>query len=159
MKNYSKYFLENSLSHIFRISLSEILIAQLVRNLPAMQETLLNSWFGKIPWRRDRLPTTVFLGFPCGSAGKESACSVEDLGLIPGSGRFPGEGIGYPLQYFWASLVAQLVKNPLAMRETWVRSLGWEDPLEKGKATHSSILAWRIPWTVQSLGLQRVGHD
>ena len=47
-----------------------------------------------------------------------------------------------------ASLVTQLVMNPPAMRETWVQSLGWEDPLEKGKATHSSILAWRIPWTV-----------
>ena len=57
------------------------------------------------------------------------------------------ERIGYPLQYAWVSLVAQLVKNPPAMRETWVPSLGWEDPLEKGKATHSSILAWRIPWT------------
>ena len=53
----------------------------------------------------------------------------------------------------WASLVAQLVKNPPAMQETWVRSLGWEDPLEKGKATHSSILAWRIPWTVESMGV------
>ena len=50
--------------------------------------------------------------------------------------------------YIWASFVAQLVKNPPAMRETWVRSLGWEDPLEKGKAAHSSILAWRIPWTM-----------
>ena len=59
----------------------------------------------------------------------------------------------------WASLVAQLVKNLPAMRETWVPSLGWEDPLEKGKATYSSILAWRIPWTVQSLGSQRVRHD
>ena len=66
--------------------------------------------------------------------------------MIPGSGRFPGEGIGYPLQYSWASLVAQLVKNLPAMWETWVRSLGWEDPLEKGKATLFSILAWRIPW-------------
>ena len=61
----------------------------------------------------------------------------------------------------WVSLVARLVKNPLAMQETWVLSLGWEDPLEKGKATHSSILAWRIPWTegpgrLQSMGLQRV---
>ena len=65
--------------------------------------------------------------------------------MIPGLERFAGEGIGYPLRYSWASLVAQLVKNPLAMRETWVRSLGWEDTLEKGKATHSSILAWRIP--------------
>ena len=69
-------------------------------------------------------------------------------GLIPGLGGSAGEGIGCPLQYSWASLVAQLVKNLLAMLETWVRSLGWEDPLEKGKASHSSILAWRIPWTV-----------
>ena len=58
------------------------------------------------------------------------------------------EGIGYPLQYSWAFLVAQLVKNPSAMWETWVLSLGWEDPLEKRKATYSSILAWRILWTV-----------
>ena len=55
--------------------------------------------------------------------------------------------------------MAQLVKNLPAMWETWVRSLAWEDPLEKGKATHSSLLAWRIPWTVQSMGLQKVGHD
>ena len=87
-------------------------------------------------------------GFPGSSVGKESAWNAGDPGLIPGLGRSPGEGIGYPLQYSWASLVAQLVKNSPAMRETWVQSLGWEDPLEKGKATHSSILAWRIPWTV-----------
>ena len=77
------------------------LIAQLVRNLSAMQETQVCSWVGKITWRRDRLLTPVFLGFACGSAGKESPCNAEDLGLIP----------------------------------------EWEDPLEKGKATHSSILA------------------
>ena len=98
-------------------------------------------------------------GFPDSSAGKESASNAGDPGLIPGSGRSTGKGIGYPLQYSWASLVAQLVKNPLAMQETWVQFLGWEDPLEKGKATHSSILAWRIPWTVQSIGSQRVWHD
>ena len=85
------------------------LIAQLVKNLPVMQESL-----------------------------------VQLLGL----GRSPGEGIGYPLQYSWASLVAQLVKNLPATQETWVQSLGWEGLLEKGKATHSSILAWRIQWTV-----------
>ena len=78
--------------------------------------------------------------------------------------KIPCRGIGYPLQYSWASLVAQTVKNPPAMQETWVRSLGWEDLLEEGMATHSSILAWRIPWTeetgrLQSMGLQRVGHD
>ena len=70
-----------------------------------------------------------------------------------------GEGIAYPLQYSWASLVAQLVKNPPAMRETWVRSLGWEGTLEKGTATHYSILARRIPWTVYSMGSQRVEYD
>ena len=85
---------------------------------------------------------------PDGSVGKESTCNAGDPGSIPESGRYTGEGIGYPLQCSWASLVAQLVKNPPAMQETWVRSLGWEDPLEKGKATHSSILAWRIPWTI-----------
>ena len=84
-----------------------MLVAQLVKNPPAMQETRFNSWVRKIPWRTDRLPTPVFLGSPGGSAGKESACSAGDLGSI----------------------------------------LGWEDSMEKGKATHSSILAWRIPWT------------
>ena len=73
--------------------------------------------------------------------------------MISGSGRSPAEGIGYPLQYSWAYLVAQLVKHLPAMREAWVRSLGWEDPLEKGKATHSSILAWRIPWSGEFHGL------
>ena len=87
-------------------------------------------------------------GFPDSSVGKESACNAGDPGSIPGSGRSAGEGLGYPLQYSSAALVAQLVKNPPAMWETWVPSLGWEDPLEKGKATHSSILSWRIPWTV-----------
>ena len=79
--------------------------------------------------------------------------------MIPVLGRSPGEGNGYPLQYSWAFLVAQLVENPPAMWETWVRSLGGEDPLEKGKATLSSILAWRIPWIVQSMASQRVGQD
>ena len=87
-------------------------------------------------------------GFPDGSVGKEFACHAGDPGLIPGLGRSVGEGIGYPRRYSWASLVAQLVKNLPAMQETWVRSLSWEDPVEKGKAPHSSILAWRIPWTV-----------
>ena len=70
-----------------------------------------------------------------------------------GQGHPLEKGVGYPLQYSWASLVAQLVKNLPAMWETWVQSLGWEDPLEKGKATHSSVVAWKIPWTV------RVGHS
>ena len=77
-----------------------------------------DSWVRKILWRRDRLPTPVLLGFPWGSAGKESTCNAGDLGSIPGLGR----------------------------------------SLEKGKATHSSILAWRIPWTVKSVGSQTLGH-
>ena len=76
--------------------------------LPQCRRPRFGSWVGKIFWRRDRLPTAVFLGFPCGSAGKESACNARDLGVIPGLG----------------------------------------DPLEKGKGTHSSTLAWRIPWAV-----------
>ena len=95
-------------SHYLSYTWWASLVAQLVKNPPAMQETRFDSWVMKIRWRRDRLPTLVFLGFPCGSAGK----------------------------------------TPPAMRETWVQSLGWEDALEKGKATHSSILAWRIRWTV-----------
>ena len=82
------------------------------------------------------------------SVGEESSCNAGDPSSIPGSGRSAGEGIGYLLKYPWASLVAQVVTNPPGMRETWVQSLGWEDALEKGKATHSSILAWRIPWPV-----------
>ena len=89
----------------------------------------------------------ITLGFPDSSVGIESAYNAGDPSSIPRSGRSTGKGIGSPLQYSRASLVAQLVRNPLVMRETWVRSLGWEDPL-KGKVTHSSILAWKIPWTV-----------
>ena len=104
------------------------------------------------------------MGFPGGSYGKASACNTGDLGSVPGLGRSPREGIGYPPWYSWSSLVAQMVKNPPAMQETWVQSLDWEDPPEKGMATHSSILAWRIPWTeepggLQSMGSQRVRRD
>ena len=70
-----------------------------------------------------------------------------------------GEGTGYPLQCSSASLVAQMAKNLPAMWETWVRSLSWEDLLEKRRATHSSILAWRIPWTVWAMGLQRIRQE
>ena len=77
-------------------------------------------------------------------ADKKSTCSAGDPSFIPGLGRSPGEGKGYSLQYSWAFLVAQMVKGPSAMQETWVQSLGQEDPLEESVATHSSILAWRI---------------
>ena len=102
--------------------------------------------------------------FPGSSAGKESACNAGDLGLIPKSGWSPGEGIGCPLQYFWASLVAQMVKKlPAIMRhgfDPWVRKI----PLQKGMATHSSRIAWRIPWIeepgmLQSKESQKVKHN
>ena len=96
-------------------------------------------------WSQDLNSGSLIFPF---SVGKESTCNAGDTSLIPGLGRSTREEIGYPLQYSWASLVAQLVKNPPATWETWVRSLGWEDPLEKGKATHSNILARRIPWSV-----------
>ena len=89
-----------------------------------------------------------FHPIPSSLAGKESTCNAGHPSSIPGSGRSNGEGTGYPLHYSWASLVAQLVENLTAMQETWVQSLGWEDPMEKRMATHSSFLSWRIPWTV-----------
>ena len=90
------------------------------------------------------------MGFPHSSVGKESACNEGDPSSIPGSGRSAGEGLGYPFQYSWASLVAHLVKNLPAMQETWVRSLGWDLPWRREKLLYSvsgefsSILAWRI---------------
>ena len=92
----------------------------------------------------DSLRTHGVLGIADSSVGKKSACNAGDPGSVCELGRSPGKGIGYPLQCSWASLVPQLVKNLPAMWETWVRSLGWEDPLEKGKATHSSILLVKI---------------
>ena len=83
-------------------------------------------------------------GFPVSSAGKESTCNAGDPGLIPGLGRSSGEGTSYPPQY-WASLVAKSIKNLPAMKDTWVQSLGWDDPLVEDMATHSSILSQRIP--------------
>ena len=76
------------------------------------------------------------LGFSGGSVGKESTCNAGDPGLIPGSGRSAGEGKGYPFQCSWVSLVTQMVKNLAEVWETRVQALGWEDPLEKGKAIH-----------------------
>ena len=90
-------------------------------------------------------PSFVHLGFPHSSVGEESACNAGDPGLIPGLGRPAGEGIGCPIWYSSASPVAQLVKNPPAMWETWVQSL------EKRKATHYNIPAWRIPCIIHGV--------
>ena len=91
------------------------MVAQLVKNLPAMQETLV---LKKILWRRDRLPSPVFLGFPGGSAGKESVCNVGDLGSIPGLGRSPGEGNSYPLQYSGLENSMDCIVNGVAKSQT-----------------------------------------
>ena len=96
MYNYNEDCHDNFVYVIFKFY---FLVAQLAKNLPAMQETLVRFLGWKICWRRDRLPTPVFLGFPSGSAGKKSVCNAGDLGLIPGLGRPPGEGKGYPFQY------------------------------------------------------------
>ena len=111
---------------------------------------------GKAPRPKSSRASRVALAVksPPASAGDEG-----DEGSIPGSGRSAGEGIGYPLHYSWASLVAQLVKNPPALRETWVPSLGGEDPLEEEMATCSSILAWEILWTEEPGGLQSRGSQ
>ena len=106
----------------------------------------------------------LHMGSPESSAGKESSCNAGDPSSIPGWGRYPGEETGYPLQYSWASLMAQMVKNLPAMWETWVWSLGRKDPLKECMVTHSSILAWRIPmdrgaWQATVHGVARVKHD
>ena len=95
---------------------------------------------------------SFYWGFPDSSVGQESTCNAGDPGSIPGLGRSPGEGIGYPFQYSCASLASQLVRNPPAMWETWVRSLGWEDPLEERAWQPTPVfLPGESPWTEERL--------
>ena len=101
----------------------------------------------------------MFLGFPGGSAAKESACNVGDLGSVPGLGRSPGEGIDYPLQYSGDSLVAQLGKNPPAMWETWVPSLGQEIPWRRAWQPIPVFLPVESPWTEEPARLQTMGSQ
>ena len=112
-------FLAFSYLWINSIPSRAFLLAQLVKHPPAMQKTLFDSWVGKICWRRDRLPTPVYLGFPCGSAGKESACNVGDLGLIPGLGRFSGEGKGYLFKYSGLETSMDCIVHSVA--KSWTR--------------------------------------
>ena len=102
--------------------------------------------------------------FPSSSAGKESTCDAGDPGLIPVSGRSPREGTGYPLPYSWASLVAQMIKNLPAMRETWVQSLVGKFPWRRAWQPTLLFFPGKSPWTEEpgrlpSMELQRVGHD
>ena len=107
----------------------------------------------------DFLKNTHTLGLPCGSAGKEPACNAGDPSLIPELGRSAGEGVGYPLQYSWASLMAQLVKNLPAMQETQVPSLGREDPWRRAWQPTPVFLPGESPWREEPGRLQRVRHD
>ena len=96
------------------------LIAQLVKNLPVIQETQFDYWVRKIPWRRDKLPIPVFLGIPCGSAGKEYVCNAKDLGLIRGLIRSPGEGKDYPLHYSGLSNSMDCIAHGVTKSLTWL---------------------------------------
>ena len=108
----------------------------------------LASWCREAPSQEDLFP-----GLKGTEEGQTASLVLTAFQVNFGLGRSTGEGIGYPLQYSWDSLVAQTVKKPPAMQEIWVQSLGCEDPLGEGMATHSSVLAWRIPWTEEHGGL------
>ena len=124
-----------------------------------------HSHYQLIPWITDLFDTcSNKAGFPDSSVGKESACDAGYPSSIPGSGRSPGEGIGYPLQYSWVSLVAQMVKNLSTLWETLVWSLAWEDPLRRAWQPTPVFLPGESPWTkepggLQSMGSQRVRHN
>ena len=96
------------------------LVAQLVKSLPATQETWFDSWVGKIHRRKDRLPTPVFLGFPGGSPGKESSCNMRDLDSIPRLGRSPGEKNSYWLLYFGLENSMNCIVHGVAKSQTWL---------------------------------------
>ena len=112
-----------------------------------MQETLVRFLGWEDPLEKDRLPTPVFMGFPGGSDGKESTCSVGDPGSIPGLGTYPGEAIGYPVQYSWASLVAQMVNNLPAVWETLVRFPSEEDSPGEAWQPTPVFFPGESPWT------------
>ena len=147
------------------------LMSQLLKICLQCGRPKFDPWVGKIPWRRGRLPTPVF--WPGEFHGLYSPWGSQRVGhdWATFTSLHFQQCKGFSSQFlhilsspcclltFGASLVAQLIKNPPAMQGTWVWSLAWEDPLEKGKATHSSILVWRIPWTLLAMGSQRVGHD
>ena len=121
------------------------LIAQLVRSPPALQRPQFDSWIGKICWRRDRPPTPVFLGFPCGSAGKESFCNVGDLDLISGLGRSPGEGKGYPLQYTGLENSMGSIVHGVAKSQTRLRAFHFHLGFSCSSVGKESVCSVRRP--------------
>ena len=128
-------------------------MAQRLKRLPAMWETWVRSLSWEDPLEKEIATHSSILAW--------RITWMEEAGRLQSMGS---QKLDTTKWLNWTELVAQMVKNPPAMWETWVRSLGWEDPLEEDMATHSSILAWRIPWTeepgeLQSIGSERVGHD
>ena len=135
------------------------MIAQLVNNLTAVQKTWFDSWVRKICWRRDRLPAPIFLGFPCGSAGKESACNVGDLGLIPGLGRSPGEGKGYPLQYSGLENSMGNIVHGVTKSWTWLGDFHFQVFMDSisGLLPRNSFHSWSTQMHFNSRGSRRKG--
>ena len=121
------------------------MVAQMVKNLPAVQETRFNSWIRKICWRRDRLPTPLFLGFPGGSAGKKSACNVRDLGLIPELGKSPGEGKGYLLRYSGLENSIDCICHGVAKSQTQLRNFHFHNHCKHPNTTLSLPVLWDLP--------------
>ena len=144
---------KEEICHIFYFIFSSVLYDLFLLSVPKSLDFLSPAKAFSTEWPRYQVSEYQILyiyiyRLPDSSAGKESVCNAGDPSSVSGSGRSPGEGTGYLLQHSWTSLVAQAVKNQPAIQETWVESLDWEDLLEEGMATHSSILTWRIPWTV-----------
>ena len=121
----------------------------MVKNPPAMQERPVRSWVRKIPWRRDRLPTPAFLGFPGGSAGKKSACNAGDLGSIPELGRCPKEGKGYPLQYSGLENSMDCIVHSIAESRTWLSDFHMENFVralsKKSSKFHQILREYYLP--------------
>ena len=136
-------------NHVKNLFTGLFAYAQVDTSVERCPQFLLSSWFS---W----FLIVLYLLLHKAQLVKNAPAIQETTVRFLGSRRSPGEAIGYPLQHSWASFEAQLVKNLPSMQETWVLSLGWEDPMEKGMATHSSILAWRIPWNGVTMSQTRL---
>ena len=124
-----------------------------VKNLPAMQETPVRFLGWEYLWRRDRLPTPVFLDFPCSSAGKESACNAGGLGLTPGLGKASGKGNGYPLQYSVLKNSIDCIVHGIANSQTWLSNFHFTSRCPSEYVKRNKV--WYIQTTKCSAALKR----
>ena len=129
------------------VAIKASLITQLLKNVPAVQETPVQFLGRENPLEKGRLPTPVSLGFPCGSAGKESACRVGDLGSIPGFGRSPGEGIGYPLQYSGLENSMDCIVHGVANSRTRLSAFHIEIMMMR---TNRDDILCKVPFTLEA---------